>query len=518
MSAVAGSSADMRTFLPLRNYFTRNSPIPVGLDLGYKILSLSPQNISSYTFLTTGTFNATNSTTPSDTRYMDYATTAAKMFNDIEKHLDSGWVWNASVPWAPSNFDMNAEPKAFVCGGQLLVGSTELVTSCFVDATTCRSGTIQQDLFLRGHAQAGIVPTAPLLDKVAFRNPAPPEPLLHSFALVLQYAMQKIIRWEERFWKRPNFNLLADFDVSMGLDPSKLLEIDSLISRNASFQDIVDKVIEYAWSTDNEEKIAVSISNVEAHYGLLSLATLGLADLPVEMLDPTGSHPVLAATPFIIEDSAGYNWTAHSAACHHETLLCDAKVANGVVINTWNCILVPIYCNSDYLPVCDDALGIGPLWATEDSLVQAIDSVKRALLHTQPDPYLPDYQNWNMAWRISPEENGVVQSRLILERSLGLLHFAWAMSTMPFAFDASSSNDQLISLQALRSFKSSQTAVAIDLLVSFILLGCLAISILGGLFSLFKNLNRNQTNRFKRASWDPVDFIRNASDEAPIVK
>ncbi|KAJ3099610.1 hypothetical protein HDU97_002917 [Phlyctochytrium planicorne] len=513
LSSVAGSTADKRRFITLLGPLVTkmdNVVIPVGLDLGFKILSLSPQNLSSYAFLATGTFNSTNGTAKANQRFRDFQPAKDGQSTDDSTIVKLGDPdpLRGLTAWASSNFDPNLEPKAFVCSGQLFPGSTSFKTFCYVDATSCRSGTVKRREFLHdlNHNQISLPPQ---MEDVIFVYPPAPLPVLNSFSRAIHDALYDDIAPMESEADVNGTNdtflivdrRIADIRAFTPVDPLATYRLDLMADRNATNAEIEDAIDSYLV---NHDKIGVTfVSNREAHYAIRSVSNLGLPlNLPNYTVPVVA--PVPAASPFIIQDTHYWNWTIHAASCQHQTLLCEAEVESSTVTKTWGCIQVPIFCD-DYsergtgTADCSKTPGIGSYWLTEDSLIHAIQGVKKHLFD----------ENVNVsgaasAWNASVTELGsVIQSRILLEKALGLLHFAWSVSTLPIRGEG---DGGLIRLHALRVQKDPKQAVVVDMYFLVTLGVCVVAAFVGGFALMMRTKGGVSIKR--RSSWDPVEYYR----------
>ncbi|KAJ3099613.1 hypothetical protein HDU97_002920 [Phlyctochytrium planicorne] len=514
MSAVAGSSADKRRFLWLPNDFGNPGAVPSHIDLGYKLLSLASQNLSSYSFVALGTINITNATMNTNERFQSFIKRNQNKsfladFNDTTIQRD----WNEAFPSAPSNFDTVAEPKAFVCSGQLATGSASLVTSCFVDTSRCRSGTVHKTV--AGRTFPMYIPKGGEMQFHMYMSPKAPQPILSSFSPVLEAARGAIrsALAEETKWSFANSMRILSKQVALEPaqreNPLTTWILDRMLMQNISDEKILDLIQNYIETP--QEVNALSITNLDVHYGINTVSNLGFDGLPVKIINPDYS-PVLAASPYIITDSAGWNWTIHSSVCHHEILLCDALIESGKVIASWNCLPTPIFCdNTDNPWLCDDNMGLGDLWEREDALVHAINSVRANLMGNVTHTDKTDYKGWNATWLNETEADAVIDARKVLEKAFGLLHFAWAMSSMPLTFNVSA-GDELVTLHGVRRVEALSSAVAIDLVLLLALVGCLGVTLLGWIILLLMARGRDTSPR--KHSWDPIDHCRVVLSEA----
>ncbi|KAJ3097640.1 hypothetical protein HDU97_004700 [Phlyctochytrium planicorne] len=505
MSAVAGSSADRRKFYL---YGPAGQYVPTGLDMGYKILSLSPQNLSAYTFMTTGLFNFTNATMQ-ETLNIQAFLSKNNLLNSSEYGKLSN-TWDRSVPWAPSSVDISSEPKVFVCGGQLLPGSASFTTACFVDTSTCRSGAVrsfEEDAPVDPYAPVGeydasSVPYAPKIEKLEFVYPLPPSSRTASLRSVLEAELKSsstFMSLEMEWNTKSTFRVVETLYNENEVDPLNAFELDSMLKAKASDEEILRYIKNY---TENYSPHWMqSISNTDVLYGFRSVSTLGVENLPVITLGGR-SDPMTAASPFIVKDSNCWNWTVHPAVCHHETLLCEAVVDSGVVTNAWGCTVAPIFCQNDEYD-CRNSAGVGGIWTAEPSLAYSINSVREHLMRLQGLETTYDIEN--ATWLHGDELSSVLTARRIFEKSFSLLHFAWSMSTLPLNFN-STANDTLLALNVTRVDTESRVAIATDMIFLCLMLICFAVAFFGGGSKLLMSGGRGKSSH--RVGWNPVDFYQ----------
>ncbi|KAJ3097639.1 hypothetical protein HDU97_004699 [Phlyctochytrium planicorne] len=487
-----------------------------------------------HTFMALGNLNLANATLLGNKRFQDFVN-STRIFNrttsatgtsgdsnflsadDPFSQSEDGDGWNRNIPWGPSNFDVEFEPKVFVCGGQLVPGSVSFSTSCFVDASTCRSGTVQrvQQIARVGPlmlSTMGAIAKAPTVESLEFLVPLSPTPALPSLRSVLEFELNAVAFWHGREDWKPSFAFRAidRLETYPNLNPLHSYELDQMIKANVSYEKLMSS-IEYFRGLYSEDDWwnTSTITSIDVQYGIRSVSTFGFESLPILKLG-NFYEPVPETSPFILKYQDEWNWMVHSASCHHETLICDAVVDSGEVTNVWGCIPIPVFCQNNF---CHDVGGIGSIWTAEPSLVYALKSVQEKLMKTSQRPNRPDYRDWNATWTNETESDATLYARISFEKAFGLLHFAWSMSWLPLNFNATA-NDTLVMLNVTREIRESRVAVATDLMFLASMLACLGITVLGGIALLLTT--RGRTRNAKKVAWDPVDYYHRALIERKI--
>ncbi|KAJ3101083.1 hypothetical protein HDU97_001665 [Phlyctochytrium planicorne] len=330
--------------------------------------------------------------------------------------------------------------KLFVCSGQLYPFSASFKTQCFVDVTRCKTSFMdiynqtRLPYIPKDHPPPLYFPSNGRSNELDWYYDVDQQVNIALFPdqSSIQPPLDVVDRyWKERAWiysqnatveKTSNFTSiqkLPDTNATLISDTAMIYEIATLSNAGLSFAPEIVHVDEVC----PEEYSEFGFGDIDG------LAASGrVPKVKREML------------PFRLKSCSSSTFYGEMA-CYHQILVCDSTVENGKVIETSNCLPAPFYCEDmdDY--TCMSTQGVGISFRTDTALASAVQGAFK--LFGKPNATLKHSDVTERYFNTTSngteyeftQGSETLNAFKQMEQGLGLLHFAWALSTLSLFYD-----------------------------------------------------------------------------------